>query len=127
MNIKGSRLAVASVALVAFGAASAANLGGVASASVGSSEGVVASCDVDGVSMAYGTAYSEEHSRYLVVSLTIDRIAPNCLGQTLTVALKGTGGTSLATDSTAVADTSETITGLTIPAEDLESASVVIY
>ena len=66
MKIKGSRLAVAAVAVAAFGAASAASLGGLSSAEVGANDTVVASCDTDGVSMTYTTAYDATASKYQV-------------------------------------------------------------
>ena len=46
--------------------ASAASLGGVESANLGSSATVVASCDTDGVTVDYSTAYDSASGTYLV-------------------------------------------------------------
>lgn len=127
MKFKSSRLVVAAVGVTAFGAASAASLGGLTSTGVGSNDVVVASCDTDGVAIAYGTAYSATASKYQVTTVTISGIATGCSGQTLAVTVKGTGGTSLASASKTVAGASETLT-LSAPAaaESLTGASVVI-
>ena len=126
MKIKGSRLAVAAVAVTAFGAASAASLGGLSSAQVGSNDTVVAACDTDGVAIAYTTAYSASASKYQVTSATVSGIAAPCIGQTLQVTVKDAGGVSLGTGSVAVTGTSHSVTGLTASAEALVGASVVI-
>ena len=134
MKIKGSRLAgavagaVAAVAVTAFGAAAAAGLGGLNSAQVGSNDTVVAACDTDGVAIAYTTAYSPSASKYQVTSATVSGIAAPCIGQTLQVTIKGTGGTSLGGGSVVVGvgSTTETISSLTAAAEDAGGASVVI-
>lgn len=126
MKIKGSRLAVAAVAVAAFGAASAASLGGLSSAKVGSNDTVVASCDTDGVALSYTTAYNATASKYQVTSATVSGIAAPCIGQTLAVTVKDASGASLGTGTIAVTGTSHTITGMTAPVETLVGASVVI-
>lgn len=126
MKIKGSRLAVAAVAVAAFGAASAASLGGLSSAEVGANDTVVASCDTDGVNLTYTTAYDATASTYQVTSATVDGIADDCVGQTLAVTVKDADGASLSDGSIVVAGTSETIGGMSAPAETLVGASVVI-
>ena len=126
MRIKGSRIAIAALAVASFGAASAASLGGLTSTSVGSNDTVVASCDSDGIAVSYGTTYSASAGKYQVTSVTVSGISAPCVGQTLAVTIKGTGGTSLGSGTAAVTTTSHTISGLTASAELLVSASVVI-
>ena len=126
-NIKGRRLAVAAIGLVAFGAASAASLGGLASTNLGSNDAVIAACDSNGVSLAYTTSYDATASKYQVTSVTLSGIAAGCAGQTAAVTVKGTGGASVANASTTVAGTSDTM-ALSVPvaAENVLGASVVI-
>ena len=126
MKIKGSRLAIAAVALAAFGAASAASLGGLTSTNVGSNDTLVASCDTDGVNITYTTAYDATASKYRVTSATVSGIAAPCIGQTLAVTVKNAVGTSLGSGSIVVTGGSEIIAGLTAPAETVVGASVVI-
>ena len=88
--------------------ASAASLGGVTSDNLGADVGVVASCDTDGVNVAFATAYSSGVTE--VTSVTVSDIAPECDGQALSLTL-AQGTTSLATGTVGVIDdTTEVVT-----------------
>ncbi len=127
LKFKGSRLAIAAVGIAAFGAASAASLGGLTSTSVGSNDTVVAACDTDGVSIAYTTSYSATASQYQVTAVTLSGIAATCANQTAAVTVKGAGGTALASGSLTVTGTSAAITlSAPVSAQSLVGASVII-
>lgn len=128
MKIKGSRLLLAAMAVIAFGAASAASLGAISSANVGSNETILAACDVDGIDTTYTTTYDDASSTYQVTAATLSGIAAPCAGQTMHLTIKDATGTSISTGSVQVSagSTSETITGLTASAEDTASAALVI-
>jgi hypothetical protein len=125
MKIKGSRLAVAAVAVAAFGAASAASLGGLSSAEIGSNDTIVAACDIDGVDLDYTTAYDATSGSYQVTEAVVSDIAAGCVGQTLDLTLSDTTGASIGNDSVVVASTSETIP-MVASAEAVEGAAVII-
>lgn len=121
MKIRPSRLAAAAIGVAAFGAASAASLGGLASTSVGSNDTVVAACDTDGVAISYTTAYSASASKYQVTAVTISGVAAACATQTAAVTLKSSDGTSIGTGTAAVSGTTQTI-----PVTPAASADAVV-
>jgi hypothetical protein len=125
------RTVIAAVAgLVVFGAAlaSASSLGGVNSRALGSGATVVASCDTDGVALAYTTAYDAPTGTYRVSGVTVSGIAASCTGQNIQVSLRNAAGTSsVSTASAAVAGTSATLAvSPTFDAALVDSASVLI-
>lgn len=91
------------VGLFGLAVASAASLGGLNTTSLGADNGAVASCDTDGVALAYTTAYSATDGRYKVTSVTVSGIAtPACDGKTLRVTLSDAAFVSLGTGSATV-------------------------
>jgi len=116
--------------LLVFGGviASATSLGGVTSKALGSSASVVASCDTDGVTLGYTTAFDATTGAYRVSAVTVGGIAPSCNGQNIQVSLRNTGGTlSASTATTAVASTSATLAvSPTYDVANVDSASVLI-
>jgi hypothetical protein len=91
--------------------ASAASLGGLTTNTLGAENGVVASCDTDGVTLAYTNTYDATSGLYRVSSVTVSGIAsPACTGKTLTVTLRDAGNASLGTGSAAVGGTSQAVT-----------------
>ena len=127
MKIRPKRLALAAMAVAAFGAASAASLGGLSSTSVGANDVVVAACDSDGVSIAYTTGYNATASKYQVTAVTLSGMDAACSGKTADLTVKGTSGTSLASGSITVSGTSGSITLSTpVAAESILGASVII-
>jgi hypothetical protein len=98
---------------VAIGAA--ASLGTITTGMVGAGDAVVASCDPDGVSVAYGLAY--DNGRYEVKTVTVGGIADQCVGGTLLFTLTK-AGSGIASGSITVNSTSHTITVTNPPAAD---------
>jgi hypothetical protein len=109
---KVSRRTIAGIVagLTVFGAvfASAASLGGITSGNVGADDATVASCDTDGVTTAYATAWDGTDDRYEVTSVTVTGIANACDGKTLSVSLTdassnqiGSGTVTVPTDALA--------------------------
>jgi hypothetical protein len=116
--------------LVVFGGviASASSLGGVSSRALGSGASVVASCDTDGVALAYTTAFDVASGTYRVSAVTVSGISAACSGQQIEVGLRNTAGTSsVSTTRTTVSGTSQTLSvSPTYDAAAVDSASVLI-
>jgi hypothetical protein len=66
--------------LAAFGilTASAASLGGLTSSSLGADQTVVASCDSNGIAMAYTTTYDAPSNSYKTTAVTISNVDASC-------------------------------------------------
>ena len=82
--------------------AMAASLGGVTSTSVGADNTTVASCDTDGVTTAYATAWDPTDKRYEVTSVTVGGVNDACDGRTLGVTLTDGSGAQIGTGSLAI-------------------------
>ena len=107
--------------------ASAASLGGVSSANVGTSATVVASCDTDGVKLDYGTAYDASTGQYHVNEVKVDGIGDACKGQNIEVSLKNADGkVSTTTARTPVEGTSMGLKVEHFSGESVDSAAVLI-
>ena len=89
------------VSLVVFGSlyAMAASLGGITSDSVGADSTVVASCDTDGVTAAYVTAWDATDKRYEITTTTVGGVADTCDGRTMSVSLTDTSGAQIGSGS----------------------------
>ena len=59
----------------------AAGLGGITSSSLGADDVAVASCDSDGVSSGYTTAWDATDERYEVTAVTVSGVSNTCDGQ----------------------------------------------
>lgn len=116
--------------LLVFGGviASASSLGGVSSRALGSGASVVASCDTDGVTLAYTTAFDAASGTHRVSAVTVSGIAAACSGQQIEVGLRNAAGTSSVTTSrTTVSGTSQSLPITpTYDAAAVDSASVLI-
>jgi spore coat protein U-like protein len=107
--------------------ASAASLGGVTSTNLGSSATVVASCDTDGVSVDYDTAYDAASGTYLLTSVTVDGIDASCKGEKIEVSLKNSDGKASTTTSRAVVTGSSQLLEVDgFAGESVDSAAVLI-
>ncbi|HWI06721.1 MAG TPA: hypothetical protein VNT54_04320 [Solirubrobacteraceae bacterium] len=84
-------------------AGAAASLGGITSGDLGADDGIVASCDTNGVTTSYTSAYSATGTAgYKVDDVTVGGISDNCDGQTMTVTLSGASDAELGTVTQAV-------------------------
>ena len=113
----------------------AASLGGITAQGLGADDSAITSCDSNGVSTAYTTAYSTTGTAgYKVGNVTVDGIADACNSATMSVTLTGAGGASLAQQSVTVAvnggsgDTSDTLSfaAANVLAESVTGVHVVI-
>ena len=78
---KKSVAILAGVAIAGAVGASAASLGGLGGNDLGADTGDVASCDTDGIDVAYTTSYDATAAEYLVDSIDLSDINVNCAGQ----------------------------------------------
>lgn len=127
------RLAIAlGAAALAFSAvfAMAASLGGITSTNVGADNTAVASCDSDGVSTSYTTAWDATDGRYEITSVTVGGVSDTCDGQTMAVTLTNLAGAQIGTGTLAIptnAATSHAVSLTTHPsAKDTVNVHVVI-
>jgi hypothetical protein len=90
--------------------ASAASLGGLTSSGVGAENGAVTSCDTDGVSIAYATAYDTTAGLYKVSTVTVSGLAAACSGKTLNITLYDAANASLGAGTATIAGTSQVVT-----------------
>ena len=129
-RVRGRGPVVAVLAgLLAFGVvgAAAASLGGLGGKNLGADDSVVASCDTDGVSIAYTNAYDATSGLYKVTSVTVSGIAATCSGQSMSVTLRDTANVSLGTGTAIVAGTSQAVAiAPTASAKLVTGAAVVI-
>lgn len=120
--------------LTLFGTAmgSAASLGGITAEGLGADDTIVASCDTDGVTTSYTTAYNTTGSAgFKVATVTISGLNNACDGDTIEVRLTGASSASLETKTkTLETDTNATSTTLTFDsatlAESVTGVHVVI-
>ncbi len=92
------------VALAIFATVSAiaASLGGVTSSAVSADNVAIVSCDSDGVTSLYTSAWDATDKRYEVTAVTVGGVSDTCDGQTLSVSLTDTAGVQLGTGTTAI-------------------------
>ncbi len=80
--------------------ASAATLGGITSQGLGADDQVVSTCDSDGMTSAYTTAYSATAQTYQVTVVTFSGVNAACNGKSVSLTLRN-GTTSLGTTTAA--------------------------
>lgn len=114
-------------------AGAAASLGGITSGDLGADDATVASCDTDGVTTSYTSAYSATGTAgYKVGDVTVGGIADTCDGQTMTVTLTGAADAELGTITQAVPVAAATFTNVldfsseAVLSEDVTGVHVVI-
>jgi hypothetical protein len=114
--------------VVAFGGAFASAAGlGITDGSLGAGVTLVASCDTDGVTLGYTTAYDATSGTYKTATVNVTGIAAACAGKKLDITVKNAAGTSLGTGSVAsIVGTSASVT-LAADAASVAGAAVVIY
>ncbi|MCU1398590.1 MAG: hypothetical protein JWN62_1699 [Acidimicrobiales bacterium] len=96
----------------AFGVAgaSAASLGGLTAQQIGADNGAVASCDTDGVTLAYTSAYDATTGVYRITTVTVSGLNVACNAKTLNVTLTDASNASIGTGSATIASTSQAVT-----------------
>ena len=98
--------------------AMAASLGGVTSTKVGADNTAVTSCDTDGVTTSYATAWDATDKRYEVTSVTVGNVNDACDGETLSVSLTDASGAQIGSGTLAIPTSAATshAVSLTTPA-----------
>jgi hypothetical protein len=121
------------IGLAAFGlvGAAAASLGGLGGQKLGADDSVVASCDTDGVTLAYTNTYDPTTGVYRVTAVTVSGINTACNTESMSVTLKDSTGASLGTGTAVVnvsaAPFAQTVTiAPTAAAKSVVGAAVVI-
>ncbi len=102
--------------LTLFGTAmgSAASLGGITAQGLGADDTIIASCDTDGVTTAYTTAYNTTGSAgFKVATVTVGGLNNACDAKTIEVRLTGASNASLETVNKTV-ETDGTSTSTTL-------------
>lgn len=109
-------------------AASAATLGGVTSNNLGADTAVVASCDTDGVSLAYTNSYDASLGRYQTTSVAVSGINTACNTKAIALTLKDVSNASLAsgTGTVTAGAAAITLSGSGANANAVVGAAVVI-
>lgn len=102
---RGSIAVLGGIAVAGTVGAAAASLGGLSSSSLGSDDAIVASCDSDGIVVAYTTAWDATDQRYEVSAVSFSSVAAACNGLAYSATLSN-GSTALATASGTVSLTS---------------------
>jgi len=109
--------------------AMAATLGGITTNSLGADTTVVSSCDTNGVTIDYTTAFDAANAVYEVTHVVVTNIDAGCSGQLIDVGLTNSAGSSSASAVQGTLDNTGSIT-LTVTngfsAEDVDNVAVII-
>ena len=117
----------AGVALFGITGATAATLGGIAADDLGADVGTVASCDSDGVAVAFTNTYSATAGRYNTTAAVVSGIDAACDTQNMRVTLMDGTGASLGEGTVTVGNTgTETVTFTGADAEAVVGVAIVI-
>ncbi len=134
-NPRKKALAIlAGLAVTGIVGASAASLGTVSNQSLGAATEVVASCDSDGVTVAYDTSYDAATDTIIVDAVNINAVAAACNGLAWEVVLTGEplaplgARVILGSDNGTVAATTFQANGFSpaIDAEDVTGIAITI-
>lgn len=118
---------VAGLATVGVVGASAASLGGVTSNALGADVGVVASCDTDGVTLAFTNAYDATSGVYRTTGVNVTGINAACNTKAINLTLKDNAGASIGSGSGTVAAGAATVSiSPTASANAVVGAAVII-
>lgn len=118
-------------ALLAMGlsGAAAASLGGLTGGSLGADDQIVASCDTDGISSSYTTAYNATSQDYRVTAVNFTGVNAACNAKAASVSLRnGTTnlGTTNAASITVASGAFSVALGTPVSASAVNGLSVVI-
>jgi hypothetical protein len=104
--------------------ASAASLG-VTANTLGAGTSVIASCDTDGVTVAYTNVYNATAGAYRTTTATVSGIAAACNGLPLDITLSGAAGAVIGSGSATIAGTSQAVTlTAVLPATTVDPALI---
>ena len=92
---------VSAVAAFAAVSASAAGLGGLTGTSLGADTTIVASCDTDGITVAYTTTYNAATSQYVVSGVNLTNVNAACNLKAANLTLSDAGNASIGSGSVA--------------------------
>ena len=92
---------VSAVAAFAAVSASAAGLGGLTGTSLGADTTVVASCDTDGIAVAYTTSYNVASSQYVVSAVNLTGVNAACNAKAANLTLSDISGASIGSSTVA--------------------------
>lgn len=109
---------------------SAASLGGITAQGLGADDTIVASCDTDGVTTSYTTAYNTSGSAagYKVATVVVSGLNNACDGKTIEVRLTGAANASWeAVNKTLETDSASTATTLTFGSSTLAEAVTGVH
>ncbi len=126
-------ITVAGLGIAGLGLASAAQLN-LTSGALGAGTTVVASCDNDGVGVAFTNAFAAAAKGYTVTEVKLTGVAVGCVGQTVKVDLLNTDPTDASTGAslaqvTATVSAAGTLTlpvSASVKAADVKGVAVVI-
>lgn len=109
MNTKYKKALAVVFALATFSviSASAATLGGLSSTALGADQRVIASCDTDGINLAYTNVFNATTNAYQTTAVTMSGVNSACTGQSFQLSLSD-ATTSLGETSGSVALTAGT-------------------
>lgn len=109
--------------------AMAATLGGISTTDLGADTTVVASCDSDGVTVDYSTAFDAANGIQEVTAVNVSGIDAACDGQSIDIGLTNGAGTSSTNAVQGTVDSSGSISVAVtggFPAEDVDTVAIVI-
>lgn len=108
---------------------SAASLGGITAEGLGADDTIIASCDTDGVTTSYTTAYNTTGSAgYKVATVSVAGLANACDGKAIEVRLTGAASASLESVSKTVeTDAGSTSTSLTFGSSTLAESVTGVH
>lgn len=99
----------------------------VSSTSLGAGNAAVASCDTDGIAVAYSPTYDAALPGFKVSSVSLSNIAAGCAGRTVNVEVVNGSNVSLANGSLTIAGTTASVTLSASPnAADVANVHAVI-
>lgn len=108
--------------------ASAAGLGGLTPGPLGAEDGVIASCDTDGVTTSYTTAYSTSGTAgYKVTGVTVSGLNDACDGKAIEIRLTGAADASLEAVSKTIETGAPTSTTATFAGTTLAESVIGIH
>ncbi|MBI4883663.1 MAG: hypothetical protein HY826_06355 [Actinobacteria bacterium] len=117
------------VSVAGIAGASAASLGGLTAGSLGSDDSVIASCDTDGITIGYTTAYDATNQEYRTSAVNFSGVNAACNGKAASVSLRN-GTTALSTATSASITVTAGAFTLTlsspITSESVDGVSLVI-